>query len=440
MKKFGWEFQTAWKAVEDACDLAGALEIFRRHFGLYGDSESLEKAVFCCRRLGDFEQGLEQVSTNFASHRDYQPFAREAFLFNYEFEVRRHMLAGDWQRAFDGFFWLMEDPAVIPAEFEAGVGRDLLEVCARTGAWERYLKEYKRTDLAGITSARRNVFRETRKRAFFYQINDKIRNGEYGSACELAAEARKAFPREIEFVRKQAGCMENSGQAESAIALLEVHLNSKTCWQANFDLAKLFQRAGNREKSLKQALLAFEKPGNLSGKTNLLLLLARLLIDLKHNDHGDVILNLVAKLRERSLLPVEGELAAAVERSEPAIRQMRVEDLYFYLKMVLRSEFDDFDSTLPGYFSGRIDFMSDYDDCFAVLSEQIESCFCLKSDLPENINACGGRIIFRLRETGFMYQGHFNLQAVDVIPDTIAARSRLEPDRLPFASCKNSGY
>lgn len=57
-----------------------------------------------------------------------------------------------------------------------------------------------------------------------------------------------------------------------------------------------------------------------------------------------------------------------------------------------------------------------------------------KDPLEKSSNIGGGKIIFRHRETASPYLGRFDLQAVDIIPDTVAGRTRLEPDRLLFAS------
>lgn len=163
-----------------------------------------------------------------------------------------------------------------------------------------------------------------RERWYYACVNALFETDKFCECRQICLEAQNDFPHLIEFTRKAALCLAESGQTQQAINELQRLITHKSVpWYMNSDLAKILFDVGEVEQAWHQAIIAAESRGELKTKVNLFQLMGRIMLAQGNRDGAAVHLCLAARVREEqnwsvpeTLSEMLGKLNASADRSD----------------------------------------------------------------------------------------------------------------------------
>ncbi len=163
-----------------------------------------------------------------------------------------------------------------------------------------------------------------RERWYYACVNALFETGNFSECRQVCIEAKNDFPYLIEFSRKAALCLAETGQnKQAATELLQLISNKTVPWYIHCDLARILFDEGVVDQSWEQASLAAEARGELKTKVNLFQLMGRILLAKGDRDGAAAHLCLAARVREEqnwsipeSLSEMLNRLNATAERSD----------------------------------------------------------------------------------------------------------------------------
>jgi len=154
-----------------------------------------------------------------------------------------------------------------------------------------------------------------RERWYFACINALFDLGNYAECRDTALEAYKDFPAKIEYARKAALCLAETGNETQAAEELERLIRGRRVpWYMYSDLAKILFECGNIEKAWQNACSGAEASGELKTKVNLFYLMARILMAMGNRDAAALHVSLAAKARSEQGWAIPEEISEFIRK------------------------------------------------------------------------------------------------------------------------------
>jgi len=154
-----------------------------------------------------------------------------------------------------------------------------------------------------------------RERWYFACINALFDLGNFAECRDAALEAYKDFPAKIEYARKAALCLAESGNEPQAAEELEKLIRGRRVpWYMYSDLAKILFECGNIEKAWQNACCGAEAPGETKTKVNLFYLMARILMAMGNRDAAAVHVSLAARARSEQGWAIPEEISEFTQK------------------------------------------------------------------------------------------------------------------------------
>ncbi|MDN5280640.1 MAG: hypothetical protein PWR01_4605 [Clostridiales bacterium] len=167
-----------------------------------------------------------------------------------------------------------------------------------------------------------------RERWYFACINALFETGNFIECREICLEATADFPQILEFKRKAALCLAESGElAKAAEELQRLILSRNVPWYVNSDLAKILFETGNVEEAWRQTSKAAQAKGELKTKVNLFQLMARILLAQGKRQAAASHLCLAAKVREEQNWSIPESLSEMLQKLNTSHEQTDLKTL-----------------------------------------------------------------------------------------------------------------
>lgn len=154
-----------------------------------------------------------------------------------------------------------------------------------------------------------------RERWYFACINALFETRNFNECRETCLEAAADFPQILEFTRKAALCLAESGETDVAVEELQRLVSSRNVpWYVNSDLAKLLFESGKVDKAWQQSATAAQTKGELKTKVNLFQLMGRILLAQGQRQAAAAHLCLAVKVREEQNWSIPESLSEMLEK------------------------------------------------------------------------------------------------------------------------------
>lgn len=261
-----------------------------------------------------------------------------------------------------------------------------------------------------------------RERWYFACINALFETGNFSECRETCLEAAADFPQILEFVRKAALCLAESGDpAKAGEELQQLVFSRNVPWYVNSDLAKILFETGKVDDAWQQCCVAAQAKGELKTKVNLYQLMGRVLLAQGQRQAAASHLCLAAKVREEQNWSIPESLSEMLQKLNTGGDRNDLKSLLSCCRNFWSRKQPE---NKPGaiqekdkekIYQGSL-LMKNPESFFAFIKceDLSENIYVKASDIPEELKIDGQKLSFRITTSFDAKKNRESKRAVDI--------------------------